>query len=174
MGAPRVAARLNVLCVSRACVDDERESPSIAAASAAAVSAAAAPAPPPPPSPPGASPGALMCVRRPRTPRVHVCTLNESGGAGTHDSSATLLEKASEVEPSPLPTKGFFTRHDELFTVWVVTGLATGTVLLGVPVDRLTQPFVVSEQNSTPEGRGETVQRYTLLCHSLCPGRRLH
>lgn len=74
------------------------------------------------------------------------------------------------MERSPLPTKGFFTRHDELFTVWVGTGLDTGTVLLGVPVDRLTQPFVVSEQISTSHGHGETVERYTLLCHSLCPG----
>lgn len=65
MGAPRVAARLNVLCESRAWVDEQRRSPSIAAASAAAVSAAAATAPPPPPSPPGASPRALMRVQRP-------------------------------------------------------------------------------------------------------------
>lgn len=85
-------------------------------------------------------------------------THNSSGGAGTQGWGATL-QKAYEVGRPPLPTEDFFTRHDGLFTIWVGTGLATGKVLLGVPVDRLTKPFVVSEQYSTSDG--ETVQRHT-------------
>lgn len=83
---------------------------------------------------------------------------NASGSAGS-EGWDSILQKAYEVERPPLPTEEFFTRHDGLFTLWVGTGLATGRVLLGVPVDRLTKPFVVSEQYSTSDG--ETATRHS-------------